>query len=278
MNRMQSYMYVLHVCAALGRYDEADADARRALILDKTYLKGYFRLASSLKARKLYIEAAGVASLGLDVDPENAPLRKLKAACTKESAAQTNANSKKIFGNLYNDKNSSSKNADCGHPSSKSSKKISSSDSSSSSSKQTQSSSSTSSISTADFTDIERKMFQNVTTLVKRLQNGEFSSSEADLHMLQGTFRKLADTDTFADLVFPGVPTDTLKGLPRSLNDLMQWKSMSMMVEEALPKVACAAGRIFDGMCLVFFYCDLSTGVSDILSPAISTRALLLKS
>jgi hypothetical protein len=90
-------------------------------------------------------------------------------------------------------------------------------------------------------------MLHSVKTLVSRLQNGDFSSSEADLHMLQGTFRKLVDTDTFADLVFPGVPADVLKGLPCTLNELLQWKSMSMMVDEAMPKVAIAAGKIFEG-------------------------------
>lgn len=236
-----------HCCyIALGRYDEADADARRALILDKTYLKGYFRLASSLKARKLYIEAAGVASLGLDVDPDNAPLRKLKIACTKESAAQTNANSKKIFGNLYNDKNPSQKSTDCGNSTSATSKGKGDS-TQPTSAKNLENSDSSALPSTQELTEIERKMLQNISNLVSRLQNGYFSSSEADLHMLQGTFRKLADTDTFADLVFPGVPADVLKGLPQSLTDLMQWKSMSMMVEESLPKVARAAGRIFEG-------------------------------
>jgi hypothetical protein len=237
----------------LNRYDEADADARRALILDKTYLKGYFRLASSLKARKLYIEAAGVASLGLDVDPENAPLRKIKTACTKESAAQTTANSKKIFGNLYNDKSSSQKSSECGHSSSKSSKKRSSSSSVAKNAKSGVSASST----LEEYTDIERKMLQNIKNLVSRLQKGEFSSGEADLHMLQGTFRKLADSDTFADLVFPGVPTEVLKGLPQTLNDLLQWKSMSMMVDDALPKVARAAGKIFEGMECSFPFCPL---------------------
>jgi tetratricopeptide (TPR) repeat protein len=232
---------IVTVIVALQRYDEADADARRALILDKTYLKGYFRLASSLKARKLYIEAAGVASLGLDVDPDNAPLRKIKTACTKESAAQTNANSKKIFGNLYNDKNSSShKSGDGSHSSRPKSNAM------SSSSKANKIADSTSA-SKSGLSEIENKMLHSVKTLVSRLQNGDFSSSEADLHMLQGTFRKLVDTDTFADLVFPGVPADVLKGLPCTLNELLQWKSMSMMVDEAMPKVAIAAGKIFEG-------------------------------
>lgn len=226
---------------ALSRYDEADADARRALILDKTYLKGYFRLASSLKARKLYIEAAGVASLGLDIDPDNAPLRKIKVACTKESAAQTNANSKKIFGNLYNDKKPSSSSSNISHGGQSFKSK-------SSSSKHKNSGNTSTSVSIANLTEIEQKMHHSIKTLVARLQNGEFSSNEADLHMLQGTFRKLADIDTFADLVFPGVPADVLNGLPKSLNELMQWKSMNMMVNEAIPKIAQAAGKIFEGV------------------------------
>ena len=197
-------------------------------MLDKTYLKGYFRLANSLKARKLYIEAAGVASLGLDIDPNNGPLRKIKIACTKERNAQS-GNAKKIFGDLYSDKSFAKADAK--------SKKA-----SGSSTKTTKSIGSAS-----DLNDIERKMLQNIKTLAHRLQNGEFSSNEADLHMLQGTFRKLADKETFADLVFPGVPSEVLKTLPQSLCDLMQWKSMTMMVDEALPKIARSAGKIFEG-------------------------------
>jgi tetratricopeptide (TPR) repeat protein len=243
------------VFIALVRYDEADADARRALILDKTYLKGYFRLASSLKARKLYIEAAGVASLGLDVDPDNAPLRKLKAACTKESAAQTTANSKKVFGNLYQDKSVTGQSSSASSKSKQntsvtapcSSSNANNNTAKKSGGQNTKNIEASPTSPSPPLTEIEQKMLNSMKTLVSRLQNGEFSSSEADLHMLQGTFRRLADTDTFADLVFPGVPLEVLKGLPRDLTELLQWKSMSMMVEEALPRVAGNAGRIFEG-------------------------------
>ena len=69
---------------AMKQYDKAVHDAKQAIQLDHNYIKGYFRLATSLKLKKCYTEAVKVSSRGLAIDSDNAALKKLHASCLQE--------------------------------------------------------------------------------------------------------------------------------------------------------------------------------------------------
>lgn len=226
---------------ALGRNDEADADARRAISLDKSYVKGYFRLASALKNRNLFFEAAGVASLGLEIDAGNVALKKIKVECSKHTSTTKESKDgfrKKMFGELYSDKEHTSHSHDhngcCGHH------------------HHHHSHSHPEDADTVDATTSLNEdglaMYKYLKTLVKRIIKGEFGTSDVSNHMLQGTFRQLVEPESFSDVLFPGVPNEVSDTLPRNLLQLMSWNSMDELIMNSLVKMSKSAAKILEGV------------------------------
>jgi hypothetical protein len=215
---------------ALSRFQEAEVDARRTIELDRTYIKGYFRLATALKSTKQYADAMRICTIGLEIDPSNAALKKLKASCPQEQSFSRN-----IFGNLYKDKdknNSSDRGGStCDEDLPKSIDK-----------------STPSSPAPHSFTPVESRILEYLQGLVSRLRDGEFGSSDANIHMLQGTFRKLVERETFADMLFPGVPADVLKGLPKNLKELFEWNEMKTFIALDVPNMTKSAAKILEGV------------------------------
>ena len=214
---------------ALSLYHEAEVDARRAIQLDRRYIKGYFRLATALQKSKQYAEAARIATMGLEVDPSNSALKKIQLACAQEPAS-----SRKIFGNLYNDKTKSS--TEINPDDDSGSKKL---DPRTSSEKATNVSS---------FNGVERRIYDYLMGLMSRIQSGEFSSSDANTHMLQGTFRKLVEKETFSDALFPGVPQDVANTLPKNLRELFEWNGVDKLVLHEATQMTKSASNILEGV------------------------------
>lgn len=212
---------------ALSLYHEAEVDARRAIQLDRRYIKGYFRLATALQKSKQYAEAARIATMGLEVDPSNSALKKIQLACAQEPAS-----SRKIFGNLYNDKTKSS--TEINPDDDSVSKKL---DARTSSEKATNA-----------FNGVERRIYDYLMGLMSRIQSGEFSSSDANTHMLQGTFRKLVEKETFSDALFPGVPQDVANTLPKNLRELFEWNGVDKLVLHEATQMTKSASNILEGV------------------------------
>jgi hypothetical protein len=215
---------------ALSLYHEAEVDARRAIQLDRKYIKGYFRLATALQKSKQYTEAARIATMGLEVDPSNSALKKIQLACTQEPIS-----SRKIFGNLYNDKTKSSlENTSDDDPVSKRLEPR---------TPQVKANSNTPS-----FSGVERRMYDYLMGLISRIQSGEFSLSDANTHMLQGTFKKLVEKETFSDALFPGVPQDVANTLPKNLRELFEWNGVDKLVLQDTTQMTKSAANILEGV------------------------------
>jgi tetratricopeptide (TPR) repeat protein len=62
----------------LGMYDEMQKASEHCIDTDQTFIKGYFRLAAALKAKLQMSESIVTLDRGLDIDPTNADLKKMK--------------------------------------------------------------------------------------------------------------------------------------------------------------------------------------------------------
>jgi len=62
----------------LGMYDEMQKASEHCIDTDHTFIKGYFRLAVALKAKLQMSESIVALDRGLDIDPTNADLKKMK--------------------------------------------------------------------------------------------------------------------------------------------------------------------------------------------------------
>jgi hypothetical protein len=168
--------------------------------------------------------------MGLDVDPLNAALKKIKLACSQEPTFSRN-----IFGNLYKDKNKSGeKTAEEENISKKTEPK----------SQPTKATGAPPS----SFNGVERRMYDYLMGLMSRIQSGEFSSSDANTHMLQGTFRKLVEKETFSDALFPGVPLDVANNLPKNLRELFEWNGVDKLVLQEAIQMTKSATNILEGV------------------------------
>lgn len=218
---------------ALSLYHEAEVDARRAIQLDRRYIKGYFRLATALQKSKQFTEATRIATMGLEVDPSNSALKKIKQSCSQEPNFARN-----IFGNLYKDKEKTPNDKD-----------RSAVDDENNSKKPENSINQTAQAQNlASFTGVERRMYDYLMGLISRILSDEFSSSDASTHMLQGTFRKLVEKETFSDALFPGVPQDVANSLPNNLRELFEWNGVDKLVLQETVKMAKSASSILEGV------------------------------
>ena len=62
----------------LGMYDEMQKASESCIYADQTFIKGYFRLATALKAKQKMAECIVTLDRGLDIDPTNANLKKMR--------------------------------------------------------------------------------------------------------------------------------------------------------------------------------------------------------
>jgi tetratricopeptide (TPR) repeat protein len=62
----------------LGMYDKMQEASQNCVDADQTFIKGYFRLATALKAKLKLAECIVTLDRGLDIDPTNADLKKMR--------------------------------------------------------------------------------------------------------------------------------------------------------------------------------------------------------
>jgi tetratricopeptide (TPR) repeat protein len=62
----------------LGMYDKMQEASESCIYADQTFIKGYFRLATALKAKLKLAECIVTLDRGLDIDPTNADLKKMR--------------------------------------------------------------------------------------------------------------------------------------------------------------------------------------------------------
>jgi tetratricopeptide (TPR) repeat protein len=62
----------------LGMYDKMQEASESCIYADQTFIKGYFRLATALKAKQKMAECIVTLDRGLDIDPTNADLNKMR--------------------------------------------------------------------------------------------------------------------------------------------------------------------------------------------------------
>jgi hypothetical protein len=217
-NRSASYL-------AISKYEEAEVDAKNALSIDKTYIKGYFRLASSLKSQNKCKEAANVAYQGLLLDPDNIALKKIKDSCAKLVKSKSIGQSRVLFGKLYDDKTLAEHyetNSKVIHDSNEE-------------------------VETELF-GVEKCMNDALKHVISKINGGDFGYADANNHMLQGTFKKLVEKDSFVDILFPGVPNDSLKQLPQDLHQLLNWHPIGDYVKANLMKMTRKGTSILEGV------------------------------
>ena len=63
-------------------------------------------------------------------------------------------------------------------------------------------------------------------------------------HHLEGTFKLICDSKTMPDIFFPGTSVEVLKGLPKDLRDVLQWKDISLDIQ----KIAKNAAEVLDNI------------------------------
>ena len=91
------------------------------------------------------------------------------------------------------------------------------------------------------FSGGESRIEQEIKSLLKRLQDPSFSCNSTGPALFEGTFKRLLDQETFAAELYPGVSKAVRKDLPGNINELMQWKSMSMQFADMIPKMTKSA-------------------------------------
>ena len=70
--------------SSLGRWEESLADARAAVAIDPTYVKGFYRQANALLQLGRPAEAAAAATAGLKLQPSNAQMQELLHRATAQ--------------------------------------------------------------------------------------------------------------------------------------------------------------------------------------------------
>lgn len=76
----------------LGKYDEMAEAGRSCIKADRTFVKGYFRLATALKAQNQLAECIKTLESGLSCQSSNADLKKMKKEVTELQRAEQVAN------------------------------------------------------------------------------------------------------------------------------------------------------------------------------------------
>lgn len=69
--------------AALGKWQEAADDGRKCIMIDKKFVKGYFRAGLAQQNLKSFEAALDVIKRGLGIDSKNADLKRMSAECTE---------------------------------------------------------------------------------------------------------------------------------------------------------------------------------------------------
>jgi len=178
------------MCFSLvGKHGRAINDAKKAIQLDNTNPKFYFRLSHSLIAIKNYTSAKTQAEEGLKMEEGNKPLLKLKreamikikeSKVSKNTLAAKEANKVKPdkqinLGSLYSDKNGK-------HASARA----------------------------------------IIDQLKSELSSGKINSTH---NSFKGIFSKLMNPETFQQTIFPGLSKEARQTAPKSLHELLENKT-----------------------------------------------------
>ena len=93
------------------------------------------------------------------------------------------------------------------------------------------------------YTSTELRIQGELKSLMNNLRNRSFSATR-NSDFLKGTFQRLLDPVTFASEMFPGVPNKIRQDLPKNVNELLQWHSISVQMTDLIPKITKAAAEI----------------------------------
>ena len=242
-------------CLALQQFVEAEVDARKSVILQPNFVKGFYRLALALIEQQRSAEALPFINEGLILDPTNALLKKLKlravdlvrnktgiskgfllkaqdaVECREECAPGCSHLSKdKIEGEICQT---------CAPTKQSGVKKL------PTRKKIVKKESDAISAPPPVFSTSEYRMFTELNSLVKKIKSGGIDyGMMGGPNMLRGIFATLLDKSTFASLLFPGSPPDVLEVLPKNLKELLRWEALTL----DLPKIAKSASSVMEGV------------------------------
>ena len=74
--------------AAIGKWQEAADDGRKCIMVDKKFVKGYFRAGLAQQNLGAHESALDVVKHGLGIDPSNADLKRMSGECTESIRQQ----------------------------------------------------------------------------------------------------------------------------------------------------------------------------------------------
>jgi hypothetical protein len=94
---------------------------------------------------------------------------------------------------------------------------------------------------------IKRDIMTCLKSLLNKISQRDSLSSQTN--MLQGTYGRLMDTNTFSDLIYPGLDIATIKGVPRNVYELLK-EGSAVRVEllKRLPKICETAFSVLEGV------------------------------
>ena len=244
---------------ALKKYDLAIKDAEKSINLDKSFIKGYYRLSKALIGIGNHERATQTTKLGLSIDPMNKDLNNLLTECqklSKENKKQENNSLKKRFKNALTDEGANGcfykdKNCICSQdnnfiqkeiycapvgsviPASKTKKKSNNSN---------QDINNTLSYIPLSTIGMEMKK------LIKNIREGNIQSSERSNVIPTGYFNSLLEEKSFRDILYPGTTDDVRRTLPKNLTQLLNWDVVYRDLIASLPRLAAKGDTSFQNV------------------------------
>ena len=214
---------------SLKNYVAAAEDSQKAISLDIKSIKSYFRLASALIKLSKVDEAAKVCEIGLLIDPTSSALIQLKQKCSVRcNEIGSSNNSTNLCTNFVCIDHDPSLSQFCSSCSVTGTRKV---DIKALSIHEILASKLA--FSHISFSTTELQLLNCLRQLVKKVVNYDLKDPEyLNILQINPTFRKLMDTNLFADIVFPGTPTTVLKSLPKNLRDLLMWKDLAVDIQK----------------------------------------------
>lgn len=165
-------------------------------------------------------DAVKIATQGLILDPNNVSLREITFKLSS-SQKSVSLNKKLQLGNLYEDKVVVTK--------------------ASSISAENQS------VIDPNRERLKHQIMDSLNSILNKIINRE--SFNANNSMLQGTFKKLTDTSTFVDTVYPGVPVSSLKSLPQDISTLLApGAAINTAITARLPSLCDSVLSVLEGV------------------------------
>lgn len=223
---------------SLKNYNAAVEDSQIAISLDIGSLKSYFRLATALLKLRRLIEADKICDLGLVIEPTSAALLQLKQKCSASKEEEISYDVCSNIGCVDHDPSLSQFCMSCTTNGTKKTEIKALSMHEILASKEA--------FSHLKLSTTEFQFLSILRQLVKKIVDRQFNDAEyLTIFEVNPTFRKLIDSTMFADLIFPGTPSATLKSLPKNLRDILMWKDLAVDIR----KMVLLACTIFENVC-----------------------------